>query len=93
MRHHPGEGNRLGGIRGPAEAEQVVLYNKLSSANMAHDDNETNDGRSLAYSTKRSGPRTDPCGTPEEMARQEEMECSTFKCTNGASMQVARHPP
>ena len=37
-----------------------------------------NDGRSLTYSTKRSGPRTDPCGTPEEMAWQEEMERSTF---------------
>ena len=61
-----------------AEADQVVLYNMLSSANMAHDDDETNDGRSLTYSTKRSGPRKDPCGTPEEMARQEEMERSTF---------------
>ena len=61
-----------------AEAEQVVLHNKLPSANMAHDDDEMNDGRSLMDSRKRSEPRTDPCGTPEEMVRLEEMERSTF---------------
>ena len=57
-----------------AAAVQLVLYNKLSSANIAHEEDETNEGRSLTYRTKRSGPRTDPCGTPEEMARLEEIE-------------------
>ena len=46
---------------------------KLSSANsLVEEPAEMDSGRSLIYSRKRRGPRTVPCGTPEETGTESE---------------------
>ena len=46
---------------------------KLSSANsLVEEVGDMDSGRSLIYSRKRSGPRTVPCGTPEETVTESE---------------------
>ena len=55
---------------------------KLSSANsLVEEPAEMDSGRSLIYSKKRRGPRTVPCGTPEETGTEsEEAPSSTTRC-------------
>ena len=51
---------------------------KLSSANsLVEEQGDMDSGRSFMYSKKRRGPRTVPCGTPEETVTESEEEPSS----------------